>query len=527
MEDAKVKTVFGAPAEGASVNSVSFLLHPNPEKPGYIAELSNGKLIRISTRLGDYLKGDHAGSPQVRDVAEKFNLHPSGLRDSVEIAPRGKWTVSSALKIQYELMSPTGSWGIFEKLAKFLNPIAFLTIVVLLFGVGVASVFLRSEGAGYSFTTPLNLLAFLGVLPAIFITTVVHEAAHALMLLRYGHGMRRAGLMLFFFMPSAFCDVTPAWLLPRRQRVVVCLAGALTQLGLAGAALLTATFVSGDWRQMLDLYGAAIALTAFINLIPFVKFDGYLALISWLDEPALIERARKHVGDWTAELVVTGKNTTQFEPKLFLFGVMCHITPPVLVVAALGSLMGTLVSLGVVGRVLICLALVVILGSLILQVTGLVMRMKLLGATLAQRVATLSLIAGLCAVALLIPVEQSGSGAFERPDANSGTATVVIPPDDEGNVPVAQSVTLESRGMVRQSIVEVTLPETSEACVTDLLAQTPFYLPDVEAPGQGECFEVDIDVDTSLPEQGLVSFDLPTLTMAEYLYDRAIGIYLW
>lgn len=515
--------------DGTSTEALAneFRLYPNPEKPGYIAELTNGRLIRISTRLGEYLRGKGEATDKVVAIAEKFNLHPDNLREEIELDARGRWTVQSLLKVQFELVSPNGTWGVFEKIAKLLNPVFFLVSVVLVFIVGVVTLFLRSEPSYHSFVTPLNLLAFLGVLPAIFITTVVHEAAHALMLLRYGHGMRRAGLMLFFFMPSAFCDVTPAWLLSRGQRVVVCLAGAFTQLGLAGIALIIASVLEGDWRQIMDLYAFAIAFTAFINLIPFVKFDGYLALISWLDEPSLIERSRKYVGDYTAQLVVTGEARDDFKLGLYTFGIMCYLTPALLVVGALSALMGTLVALGIVGKLLIFLALLVIIGSISLAVQGLVARMRQIGASVAQIAVTISLVVGLIAVALLIPVEQKGTAAYKIDADKPDKAVLAVAPGvvNEGDVP--EEVLLENRGMVRVPQLMVSLPGNSESCTADQLAQTPFYLSGVEAPGEFDCYEIDVSANPDLPHEGLASFQQPTVSLAKYLYDRAIGINLW
>jgi hypothetical protein len=168
-----------------------------------------------------------------------------------------------------------------------------LLLLTVAAGVGCLAAGPPGQLGGTSPATEVLLLLALGLL-----TSLIHEFAHAVVLVHYGRTPRYAGFGLYWGVVSFYVDSTPALTLPRRERVVQALAGlaadAVTTSILAILAhtgtgpLLAAVF----WRRTV-LNATAIAL----NALPVLEVDGHWALADYLDEPDLAPRARAALAD--------------------------------------------------------------------------------------------------------------------------------------------------------------------------------------------------------------------------------------
>jgi putative peptide zinc metalloprotease protein len=189
---------------------------------------------------------------------------------------------------------------------------------------------------------PARWWVAIGALGVVLLTTALHEVAHGLALSHAGGRVRRMGFMLLYGSPALFCDVSDAWRLPRRQRATVAFAGARLHGAVAGALMLGAAAApDGDGRQLLVVAGIGSAVMAVVNLYPFVKFDGYIALVGWLDHPHL----RRHTVSAARDLLLTrgvfgaprraGPTAAGAARPLaggwILFGVVSAVSAPVLI----------------------------------------------------------------------------------------------------------------------------------------------------------------------------------------------------
>src|SRR5204862_189752 len=146
-------------------------------------------------------------------------------------------------------------------------------------------------------------------IPEIWLTvwTVValHELAHGLTCKRHGGEVHEVGLLLIYFQPAAYCNVSDAWLFrEKRQRLLVTLAGPWFELGLWALATLVWRVTDGEaWIHELALIVVATSgIKTLVNLNPFLKLDGYYLLSDLLEVPNLRRRAFEHVGAWTRAL---------------------------------------------------------------------------------------------------------------------------------------------------------------------------------------------------------------------------------
>lgn len=127
--------------------------------------------------------------------------------------------------------------------------------------------------------TPLGSIIFLVCLTLL---KIGHEFAHAYTAKSMGLHVRSMGIFFIVFWPLLYTDTTDAWKLPdRRRRLQIAAAGVLFELVIAGIALLLwSQLPNGILRSlMFFLSGASVVSTIFVNLNPFMRFDGYYILM--------------------------------------------------------------------------------------------------------------------------------------------------------------------------------------------------------------------------------------------------------
>lgn len=129
-----------------------------------------------------------------------------------------------------------------------------------------------------------------------FIKTL-HEAAHALVLQRFGAQVRQAGVTLILLSPVPFVDASAADGLRRRgQRALVSAAGIMAELALAALAVFVWVAVQpGLLRDIAFVVAFTGALsTLLVNGNPLLRYDGYFVLCDLLDLRNLASRSGRY-----------------------------------------------------------------------------------------------------------------------------------------------------------------------------------------------------------------------------------------
>jgi len=132
----------------------------------------------------------------------------------------------------------------------------------------------------YLFTPQGGLAFFL----CLVLLKTGHEFAHAFAVkaLRPDLHVRSMGIFFIVFWPLLYTDTTDVWKIPdRRRRMWVSAAGVLFELAAGGIALLMwAMLPDGILRSlMFFLSGTSLVSSVFVNLNPFMRFDGYYLLM--------------------------------------------------------------------------------------------------------------------------------------------------------------------------------------------------------------------------------------------------------
>lgn len=181
----------------------------------------------------------------------------------------------------------------------------------------------------------------------------LHEIAHAITARYYGVSVPEIGVMLYAFIPAAYTNVTGMRLLQKKgQQIMILCAGTIVNFGLIGLsyALLSITGSTVAAVYLLSLV-VINAITIFMNLIVFLKFDSYYILEVLLDEPGLQEHAFTHLRAFlkaTAHpdreesvafrMAVLTDSESESRHRLYcVYAVSCVIMIPVLVLGNLLS----------------------------------------------------------------------------------------------------------------------------------------------------------------------------------------------
>jgi putative peptide zinc metalloprotease protein len=134
------------------------------------------------------------------------------------------------------------------------------------------------------------LLAWVTVLSV----TTVHELAHGVTCKRFGGQVNEIGLMLLYFQPAFYCNVSDAWLIAeKRKRLWVTFAGAYFEMLVWALATIAWRLTETDtWLNFVALVIMATSgVKTLFNLNPLIKLDGYYLLSDYLEIPNLRQKS--------------------------------------------------------------------------------------------------------------------------------------------------------------------------------------------------------------------------------------------
>ncbi len=165
--------------------------------------------------------------------------------------------------------------------------VALLALLTAAGGVATSAA-LRADGQ----TPPEGIATLVTLIVFGWITTAVHETAHALVIHHGGRRVGRAGLGFYWGSLGFYVDATDALFLPRRRRAAQAAAGPGADAVLAALLGLTAWGTApSELSATLALVAVLAWLEVALNLVPFLKLDGYWVLADLLDQPDLAERS--------------------------------------------------------------------------------------------------------------------------------------------------------------------------------------------------------------------------------------------
>jgi putative peptide zinc metalloprotease protein len=204
---------------------------------------------------------------------------------------------------QWRLANPD---ALFDRLAPFVGwlyrPIGWVLVALLFLVAGSVAVVSREE-ITHQMTADLSPIFWIRIWLGLILIGTIHEFGHGLTCKHFGGRATGIGLLWMYGLPCFYCDVSGAWMLPKKsQRLWVGAAGLYYQF-IAGAAAILAWRTLEPGTVLSDLLLAmatSCGLLSAFNLNPFLKLDGYYLLADWLEFPNLRRRAFDALGQQLA-----------------------------------------------------------------------------------------------------------------------------------------------------------------------------------------------------------------------------------
>ncbi|HMO39102.1 MAG TPA: hypothetical protein PKC76_10245 [Saprospiraceae bacterium] len=165
------------------------------------------------------------------------------------------------------------------------NPylIYVLVSISLLFSV----VFLITDNTITTITS-LQSSLFIGLL--FFLSVIFHELGHASACKYYNIEHGDIGFAVYFYFPVFYADVSQAWTLERKQRLIIDFGGIYFQLVFL-IPIFIISFITNSESINLLIYSILISFLFDIN--PFFKFDGYWFVSDLLGIPNLRQKTNE------------------------------------------------------------------------------------------------------------------------------------------------------------------------------------------------------------------------------------------
>ncbi len=192
---------------------------------------------------------------------------------------------------------PAQKIGVLSGVLKYLFKPA---VACILLAIIIALEALFFAGASHSFRIgQLDLYVILGVILLYISSSGFHELGHAAACKYYGVGHGGIGFGLYMNFPVFYTDVSGVWRLPRKQRVVVNMAGTYFQLIFLIPLLV---IYLNTYSVVLKFFIYTVNLNFLITLNPFFKFDGYWIMSDLLGVPNLRQRTNELFSYWFKRL---------------------------------------------------------------------------------------------------------------------------------------------------------------------------------------------------------------------------------
>lgn len=429
------------------------------------------------------------------------------------------------MTFQWAIFNPTSfARALARPLQQPIVRAAILIAAAMLIALAIISATINAESTLAALSTPLPIAVLGYLIIAVILTGCIHELSHAVTLAALGGRPTRMGIMLFYFMPAFFCDVTDGWRIGGRwRRAVIALAGPALHLVLAAAAYAMLLVVEDPRvREFIILYAFACLIAVLANMLPFIKLDGYLALVAITDTPHL----RAHAVSATRRALARSLFGVELEPgkpressRMIAFGALCVLFPLGMFMWAAIRLQPTFLGIGPWMAAVYALLVLAFAVATMRRIVKFVVLCIRRGVCARQTAIASGFTIALAVLALLFPVPATVHLGFVAADdkvllvATSESALTSLNP--------GESVRLLSNGIALQpEIGRASVPEEPESAArvdVPASALAPVVVPGATGEAWGVLLQK-VEAQGTLPEAGA----------AEIGFDRSVpaGVFL-
>jgi putative peptide zinc metalloprotease protein len=257
----------------------------------------------------------------------------------------------SLLYLRWPLLDPDQLFNRMVRWVQSLFTPSFVAVSVALVLLGVGVTAANWGDITGDFSRLYHVSAIPLIVAVMFVVGSAHEFAHGLTCKHFGGQVHEMGLMLIYFQPAMYTNVSDAWLFPRRrERLWVGFAGPWFELFLWALATLTWRLTDPEtWLNYVSLVVMTVSgIKTLFNFNPLIKLDGYYLLSDYLDIPNLRQKAFAYVGDLIKRVFGFGAGPDAGIPPrerraFLLYGITATLCSTVLLVYAFVTVGGFLV----------------------------------------------------------------------------------------------------------------------------------------------------------------------------------------
>lgn len=191
----------------------------------------------------------------------------------------------------------------FEKKVLFIN---MLCLVVC----AVASIYMILHMENEK---PLNSILIMAIG---YFSLIIHEFGHASAAYKYKINVGKIGVGMYFLYPVMYIDMTSAWRLPSKQRVILDAGGMYFQ-ALTIIPLTIIGFISQE--SLFFICSIYVLAMSVYNLLPFLKLDGYWLFCDYFELNNLSQNAFKIV---KAQIVNRNNKVSKRKKMYYIFSIV-------------------------------------------------------------------------------------------------------------------------------------------------------------------------------------------------------------
>ncbi len=230
------------------------------------------------------------------------------------------------LFIKIHAFNPDRLLGNLEQKLRFCFSPAFAALVWVTVAIALLLSLLNWESLFVSLGTVFSLYSIPLIVVIVFAIMTIHEFAHGLALKHFGGKVDEMGFMILYFIPAFYCNVSDAWMLKKRERILVSFAGGYIQFFIWALATICWRFLAIETpaSRICLITIAFCGIQTLLNFNPLIRLDGYYILSDFLEVPNLRPKAIAYVKS-KMKSVFTGKafrgnsGLSTRERRLFLF----------------------------------------------------------------------------------------------------------------------------------------------------------------------------------------------------------------
>ncbi len=292
----------------------------------------------LSDFLGQLIASQLLVSTQIPGRADNpGKSHPSFQRWGAAI--------SSILRLRFRLLDPDPLLNACQPIIAVLFSPAAMVGTATVVMTALCLLTLRFDQFVANLPTPADFFGP-GNLVLVFVVLVVvkmfHEAGHAITARYCGAECHEAGVMLLLLTPILYTNVTDAWMLNRKSRLLISAAGIFVEVVLASIAAVAWFFAAPGLLKAILANVMLICTfgTILFNGNPLLRYDGYFLLSDAVGQPNLAQRSAHRVRQFLENLLFGGSSQTTPSGDRFLliYGLCSGLYRVLLAIAILSML---------------------------------------------------------------------------------------------------------------------------------------------------------------------------------------------